>query len=70
MEIQGVPAFYVDGPTKKTFSVFTGQKTVIPIRFLPLEAGSTTIPQITFTEVGSDDAKTKRLVSAIVVNYH
>jgi hypothetical protein len=37
MEIQTVPCFYVDGPTKKTFAVFSGEKTIIPISFLPLE---------------------------------
>jgi hypothetical protein len=67
LEIQAVPGFYIHGPTKKSFVVFSGQKTEIPIGFFPLEAGSTTLPLITLTEVVASHPRPKRFLAPIVI---
>jgi hypothetical protein len=68
LEIQAVPGFYIDGPTKKSFVAFAGQKTEIPIGFFPLEAGPTTLPPITLTEIVANP-KPKRFLAPIVITF-
>jgi hypothetical protein len=69
LEIQAVPGFYIDGPTKKSFVVFAGQKIEIPIAFLPLEAGPTTLPPITLTEIIASNPTPKRFLAPIVITF-
>jgi hypothetical protein len=70
LEVQTAPGFFVEGPTKKVVVVFVGQKSVIPIRFLPLTAGEMTLPTITlsYSDVGQG-GKTKSLLAPIVITY-
>jgi hypothetical protein len=70
VEVQTVPGFFVEGPTKRVIAVFVGQKTVIPIRFFPLTAGSLTLPQITLTDTTpGSQVKPKKLLVPIVITY-
>jgi hypothetical protein len=50
VEVQTIPEFFVEGPTKRTFHVFFGQKTVVPINFIALFPGTATLPLITVTD--------------------
>jgi hypothetical protein len=52
LEVESRQGFFMAGPTKKNIVVFSGQKSVIPINFIPLIAGSTTLPMITLTHNG------------------
>jgi hypothetical protein len=70
LEIQAFPGFFVEGPTKMVVMVFLGQKSVIPISFLPLIAGSTTLPPIILTHNESGLSEEQQTFSVpIVVTY-
>jgi hypothetical protein len=52
LRVETSPGFFIEGPTRKVIVVFSGQKSVIPIRFMPLGAGSTTLPTMVLTHTG------------------
>ncbi|KAH0792375.1 hypothetical protein GPJ56_003721 [Histomonas meleagridis] len=61
--------FLINGPIQDDFYIFEGQKKVIPIRFLPLEAGSTILPVINLINT-ADVSNIKKFVAPIVVTFH
>ena len=69
VEVSNSSNFLVNGPTKRKFSVFEGHKKVIPIKFFPLEAGSTMLPQIVVTDVTENARKARKFMTPIVVTF-
>jgi hypothetical protein len=70
VEVLPVSEFFIEGPIKRLVVVFSGQKSVIPIRFLPLTAGSMKLPQITLIDSeGGTNGKSKILLAPIVITY-
>ena len=68
LEVQNAPGFFVNGPTKKMVTVFRGRTKEIPIRFLPLEAGSTTLPPILLADT-CGKMEPKKFMVPIVVTF-
>ncbi|OHS98427.1 hypothetical protein TRFO_35167 [Tritrichomonas foetus] len=70
VELGQSPGFFVNGPVRKhVVHIFRGQRKEIPIKFLPLEAGSTTLPQLLLTDTTFPNQKAKSFVVPIVVTY-
>lgn len=68
VDFQPSQGFFVNGPTKKMIPVFKGKKKVVPIKFFPLDAGSTTLPPIVLKDMGSTFEE-KRFSAPIVVTF-
>ena len=68
VEVQMSHWFFVNGPTKKIIPVFKGKKRVIPIKFFPLDAGSTTLPSIVLTDTGGK-CEPKKFSAPIVITF-
>jgi hypothetical protein len=60
VEIMNVPGFFGDGPIRRCIPVMRGQRKVVPIRFMALEAGSMTLPPIVLTDVSRGERKEQR----------
>ena len=69
-EISNSPGFYMCGPIKKHIEyIFKGQKKEFQVSFLPLKAGSTTLPQLQFTDTSIKNSKPNVFIIPIVVTY-
>jgi hypothetical protein len=69
LDVQVAAGFFIEGPLKRVVVVFAGQKKIIPIKFLALDAGPATLPAIVLTEVGGPAPKTRRLIAPIAITY-
>ena len=70
IDLGASPGFFINGPLKNHIvHVFRGQKKEVVIKFIPLEAGSTTLPQVLITDSSSESKEPKSFVMPIVITY-
>jgi hypothetical protein len=69
MEVSSAVGFFINGPSRRHFSLFRGQKMSIPITLMPLDAGPMTLPAIVISDTAVGGGVVKRFLVPIVVTY-